>query len=122
MNLAATILNMIGEKHFPTNLQAFLLTTQLCLQNELCARLYFHLQTVNEGWSTNTSTATEESNDTPMELKAVNGGRRRKDAHSEMQFAGATTAGTGDGLQVMALLILSLGHRDLIMYIPAKIR
>ncbi len=70
-------------------------STQLCLQNVLCARLYFHLQTVNEGWSTNASSASDGSDDT-MELGAVNGVRRRKDAQSEMQFAGATTAGTRD--------------------------
>jgi len=48
LNLVATITNMIVLKRSPTDLRDFLMITQSSVQNVLCARLLFHIQTVND--------------------------------------------------------------------------
>ncbi len=67
---------------------------QAHVQNVLCARLFFHLQIVNENWKTNVSTLSvvESKNSTPMKMKAVGRNRGRNhgphysDALSDIKF------------------------------------
>jgi len=48
LNLAITVTNMILFGSAPDDLRNFLFTTEAALQNVLCARLLFHIQSVNE--------------------------------------------------------------------------
>ncbi len=57
------------------------------MQNVLCARLYFHLQIVNEGWTTNATGLGANTNNFAMERKANAGGTIR--------FAETSAVGTG---------------------------
>jgi len=95
LNITCTILNMIGVKHFPADLHGFLIGMQAHVQNVLCARLFFHLQIVNEDWKTVVTTRSsvqESKNSTPMEMKAVgrnrgrNHGRHYSDVLSDIKF------------------------------------
>jgi len=74
LNLLCTLTNMIGLRRFPANLHGFLFTTQSCVQNALCARLFFHLQIVNDGWTTNATGFGVNTNNFPIEMKAVASG------------------------------------------------
>jgi len=110
MNLACTIANMIGVKRFPAYLHGFLIGTQACMQNVLCARLYFHIQIVNENWTTNVTSlgaaAGQKNNSTPMEMNSVGG---RRGALSKIKFAEISAIGmetdvqesTTDGVNVV---------------------
>jgi len=86
-----TLINMIGVERFPSDLHGFLLTTQACVENVLCARLYFHLQIVNEGWTMNATGIGANTNNLPMYMKTVAGGT--------MKFAETSAVGVGFSVQ-----------------------
>ncbi len=65
------------------------------MQNVLCARLYFHIQIVNENWTTNVTSlgaaAGQRNNSTPMEMKSVGD---RRGALSKIKFAEISAVAT----------------------------
>ncbi len=68
------------------------------MQNVLCARLYFHIQIVNQNWTTNVTTL-DSKNSTPMEMKSMgrnrdrDRGRRYFDVLSDTKFDEVSVAG-----------------------------
>lgn len=85
LNLVITITSVVVLERAPDDLRDFLVTTQSCVQNVLCARLHFHLQTANGGWMTNTTIVATPN--TSVEMKLVARDRaRRKGSRSDFSF------------------------------------
>ncbi|KLO16439.1 hypothetical protein SCHPADRAFT_887785 [Schizopora paradoxa] len=57
-NIICTVANIIVLQRASDDYRDFLVTTQSCLQNTLCARLFFHIQTAHKSGSGSTGTIT----------------------------------------------------------------
>ncbi|KLO15831.1 hypothetical protein SCHPADRAFT_995590 [Schizopora paradoxa] len=71
-NTMCTIANMIVLQRASADYRDFLVTTQSCVQNVLCARLFFHMQTVyrnGPGTSTMSSTTFTDVNAKEFEMR-----------------------------------------------------
>ncbi|KLO16444.1 hypothetical protein SCHPADRAFT_214317 [Schizopora paradoxa] len=88
-NVACSITSIFVLLRASDDLRDFLVTTQGCVQNVLCARLFFHIQTAHKsGWSSSTTLGTSNNDicDLGIEMKVRNDGSHAR--HSTRRITG----------------------------------